>query len=301
MTDIASWIAVDWGTSNMRAWVIGPDDTVIATPTSDQGMGVLSREGFEPALLDLVGSYLPQSGKVPVIACGMVGARQGWIEAPYVATPCTAPGLAEAARPEVSDPRLDVRILPGVKQMDPPDVMRGEETQIAGFLADNPDFDGVLCLPGTHTKWVHVSAREMVSFRTFMTGELFALLSRHSVLRFSVGGDGWDDAAFRDGVNDALSSPQNLTTWLFSLRAGTLVNETPADVSRARLSGMLLGLELAGSRAYWLGRDIAIVGDPKLTALYRAALDMAGAPARELVGDDIALAGLKAAFKESDT
>ena len=195
MTKIADWIAVDWGTSNLRAWLMGKDG-VIGMVTSDKGMGALERDGFEPELLRLVGDYLPESGTVPVIACGMVGARQGWHEAPYVTTPCTAPGVGQAVTPEVRDPRLKVRILPGVSQASPADVMRGEETQIAGFLAANPEFDGVLCLPGTHTKWVHISAREIVSFRTFMTGEIFALLSGQSVLRHSVAGDGWHQAAF---------------------------------------------------------------------------------------------------------
>ena len=138
---------------------------------------------------------------MPVIACGMVGARQGWIEAPYSQVPCAPVGLS-MIKPVVEDTRLDVSILPGLSQTDPADVMRGEETQIAGYLAENPGFDGVLCLPGTHTKWAHISAGEVVSFRTFMTGELFALVSSQSVLRHSVGA-GWDGPAYRSAVSDA--------------------------------------------------------------------------------------------------
>ncbi|MGY3437262.1 MULTISPECIES: 2-dehydro-3-deoxygalactonokinase [unclassified Marinovum] len=298
MNTIANWIAVDWGTSNLRAWVMGPDGP-LEMVTSDKGMGALERDGFEPELLRLVEAYLPETGRVPVIACGMVGARQGWAEAPYVNVPCTAPGVAEAIHPEVSDPRLAVSILPGVAQASPADVMRGEETQIAGFLADNPEFDGVLCLPGTHTKWVHISAREIVSFRTFMTGEMFALLSGQSVLRHSVTGDGWDQAAFDAAVSDAMSASHKVTAQLFSLRAGSLLDGTEAATSKARLSGLLLGLEIAGAKDYWLGREIVLIGAPKLNALYRAALAPQGASVREMDGADIVLAGLNAAYEES--
>lgn len=291
----ADWIAVDWGTSNLRVWVMDRSGAVIETVSSDRGMGTLGAEGFEPVLREMIADWVPDAGQLPVIACGMVGARQGWVEAPYVATPCTAPGLSAAIKAPVQDARLDVRILPGVKQASPPDVMRGEETQIAGFLAAMPDFDGVLCLPGTHTKWVHISAREIVSFRTFMTGELFALLSRDSVLRFSVAGDGWDNAAFLEAVDDAMSSPQRVSARLFSLRAASLLEDTDPAVSRARLSGYLMGLEISGAKDYWLGRDIALIGAPGLTALYRDALAAQGAAPAQIDGADIALAGLKAA------
>ncbi|WP_204115565.1 2-dehydro-3-deoxygalactonokinase [Shimia biformata] len=291
----ASWIAVDWGTSNLRAWVMGPEGTVIAALGSDRGMGVLDPDGFEPALMDLIGAYLSEDGRVPVIACGMVGAKQGWAEAPYVAVPCPPPGLSEASHPTAADPRLDLRILPGVKQVNPCDVMRGEETQIAGFLRENPSFDGVICLPGTHTKWVHISARELVSFRTFMTGELFALLSKQSVLRHSVAADGWDNTAFAEAVSDAMSAPQRLAARLFSIRAGSLLEGTDVATGRARLSGWLMGLEIAGARDYWLGREVVLIGAPRLTALYYDALAAQGAEVREADGAEIVLAGLKAA------
>ena len=117
----------------------------------------LDRAGFEPALLELVGDWLPRDRQTPVIACGMVGARQGWVEVPYRQAPCKPVFFDTFGRPETSDPRLTVMILAGIKQIEPaPDVMRGEETQIAGFLLDDPRFEGVLCLPGTHTKWVRI-------------------------------------------------------------------------------------------------------------------------------------------------
>jgi len=289
------WIAVDWGTSAVRAWVIGADGTVIAARHGDRGMGGLARDGFEPALLELVGDALPAQGAVPVICCGMLGARQGWAEAPYAAVPCAPPSIDRATRVATADPRLAVHILPGIRQDRPADVMRGEETQIAGYLARDPSFDGVLCLPGTHTKWAHISAGEVVSFRTFMTGEIFALMSRSSVLRHGLDPDGWDDAAFAAAVGDALSRPAGFAAELFSIRAAGLLHDQPGAAATARLSGLLIGLELAGARPHWLGQDVRVVGSGRIAQAYATALAAQGAPVQRVDGDDMALKGLAAA------
>ena len=158
-----AWIAVDWGTSNLRIWAMDGADRVVAKASSDAGMATLSQTEFEPALIDLAQPFLREGHKMPVICCGMVGSRQGWAEAPYLQVPCKAPTGTDATRIQGRDPRIDVHILPGIKQTLRPDVMRGEETQIAGFLKFNPEFDGILCMPGTHTKWVHISAEEVAA------------------------------------------------------------------------------------------------------------------------------------------
>jgi 2-dehydro-3-deoxygalactonokinase len=196
---------------------------------------------------------------------------------------------------KAADPRLDVRIVPGLKQESPADVMRGEETQIAGFLAQRPQFDGVLCLPGTHCKWVRVSAGEVVSFQTYMTGELFGLLAGQSVLRFTVAGDGWEDGAFAEAVGAALSRPERALARLFSLRAEGLLRSLPAGVARARLSGTLIGTELAGARPYWLGQNVAIIGAEKLARAYAAALSAQGVSVERADAGKMTLAGLTAA------
>lgn len=292
MTD---WLAVDWGTSHLRVWAMSRTGTVKARRASDAGMGSLSRDGFEPALLDLASDLLG-SNQTPVIVCGMAGSRQGWAEAKYVATPCAPPGIDRATHVPTNDPRLAVHILPGVKQTTPADVMRGEETQIAGFLSLNQKFDGVICLPGTHTKWAHISAGEIVSFRTFMTGELFALLSQQSVLRHTVAGDGWDAEAFTDAVSTGMSNPAELAARLFSIRAEGLLNDLHADQARARLSGLLIGAELTAARPYWLGQHVALIGDDKLCKAYADALGAQGLPVERTDADRMTLEGLKAAY-----
>lgn len=289
------WIAVDWGTSQLRAWAMSPGGQVLAAANSDEGMGRLAPGGFEPALLRLIEPWLAVGRQMPVIACGMVGARQGWAEAPYRPVPCTpvAPG---ALMPVTTDPRIALRIVPGLSQRKPAaDVMRGEETQVAGVIATLPDFDGIACLPGTHTKWAHVSAGEVVSFQTFLTGEMFALLAGQSVLRHSVGSEGWDDAAFAEAVADAISSPARVASRLFGLRAEALLAGLAPETARSRLSGLLIGTELAAARPYWLGQRVVIVGADAPARAYVAALAAQGVQVEVLPADQMTLAGLSLA------
>ncbi|MEN9411183.1 MAG: hypothetical protein RL216_3157 [Pseudomonadota bacterium] len=287
------WIAVDWGTTNLRAFAMGRDG-VLAQATSEDGMGRLDRDGFEPALLRLIGPWLTDGAVTEVVACGMVGSRQGWHEAPYRAVPCAPLDPASLVTAPTRDARIRVRLVPGLKQALPADVMRGEETQIAGALALLPGFDGVVCLPGTHSKWAHLSAGEVVSFQTFMTGEMFALLSQASVLRHGMQGEGWDDAAFDAGVSDALSRPERIGAKLFGIRAEGLIAGLPAAAARARLSGLLIGMELAAARPYWLGQAVAIVGSEGISASYARALKGLGVEARLVKGGEAVLAGLAA-------
>jgi len=291
---VPDWIAVDWGTSRLRVWAMAADCTVIDQCASEDGMGSLTQTQFEPALLRLIGDWIGPQG-INIVACGMVGSRQGWAEAGYLAVPC-APIGGQMTRPPGIDQRLHIHIVPGLKQDRPADVMRGEETQIAGYLRANPGFDGVLCLPGTHTKWCHVSAGEVVSFRTFMTGELFALLGRHSVLRHSLTGDGLNDDAFKTAVNDTLSSPQALAARLFSLRAEGLLHGAGSAELRGQLSGTLIGAELAAARSYWLGQSVVLIGDPHLTRLYSLALANQAVDAQQFDAAKATITGLCAAY-----
>lgn len=293
------WIAVDWGTSNLRVWAMGAEG-VLAHAASDAGMGQLARDQFEPALLALIAPWLG-AGVKPVIACGMVGSRQGWFEAPYRAVPCTPLDRSGLVRVPVQDARIAVFIAPGLKQARPADVMRGEETQIAGALALHPAFDGVMCLPGTHSKWAQVSAGEVVSFQTYLTGELFALLSEHSVLRHGMAGSGWDEAAFDGGLSDALSRPDRIGAQLFTLRAEALIANLPPESARARLSGLLIGVELAAAKPYWLGQPVTLIGAEALCRIYARALSAQGVTARLLPATECTVAGLASLARQLET
>ncbi|PTX54855.1 2-dehydro-3-deoxygalactonokinase [Litoreibacter ponti] len=292
------WIAVDWGTSNLRVWAMTAEGEMLAHNGSDAGMSTLEPADFEVTLLAHIAPWLPAGRTTPVIACGMVGSRQGWAEAPYRAVPCPPSGVLIDV--PCKDARITMHILPGLKQEKSADVMRGEETQIAGFLAREPRYDGIVCLPGTHTKWAQISAGEVVSFQTFMTGEMFDLLSHASVLRHSLGeGKALDEASFADAVSDTMSRPEAVATQLFKIRAADLLFGASEAVCRGRLSGLLLGLELAAARPYWLGQPVCLVGAPSLNTLYAKALVIQGLEAPQYDADEMTLWGLSAAYKES--
>lgn len=291
-----SWVAVDWGTSQLRAWGLSEQNNIVCTASSDQGMGNLAPEQFESALLQLIGSWLSSDRRTPVIACGMVGARQGWIEAPYIEVPChVANELVEAP---TTDPRVQVYLCPGVKQMTPADVMRGEETQIAGVIEHDPKFNGFVCLPGTHSKWVHVENGVINRFTTFMTGELFALLNKQSVLRHSVNTNEFDLDAFLHALKTTHGAPDLLAANLFSIRSNDMLHNTPAAQLRAELSGMVIGAELSAVMSHYISDEaIIILGSDKLASLYQKGLEVMGKPSELVSGETFTLSGLKRAYR----
>lgn len=287
------WVALDWGTTNLSAYVIGKDNQILQRLQSDKGMSQLDPEKFEPALLDCIGPWLRNDEITPVIAYGMIGAQQGWLEAPYAVAPCLPVTAESVVTVPTKDPRISVQIVPGVCQRAPDDVMRGEETQIAGYLADHHGFGGVFCLPGKHSKWVRVADGQIRNFTTFMTGEMFGLLSNQSILRHCVGGSEWDDAAFVKSVEAAVRDPAGLTAKLFSLRPQALLNGTPSGTLKATLSGFLIGTELAAARQIWDRRDIVIVGDRENARLYKTALATLGKAALTYDSDSAIVQGLR--------
>lgn len=291
----ALWIAADWGNTNLRLWFMGPDDVVLAERNVARGFGGLEPDAWEPLLLDACGDMLAPDRETEVLICGAAGSRGGWHETPYRSVPCTPNGGERAVVVPTSDPRVAVRILPGVNQLDPPAVMRSEETQVAGYLSIHPEFDGVVCLPGTHTKWVHVSAGEMVSFMSAMTGELFALLAKHSILRRTIAAEGHDEAAFLAGVEASFRDPGRLVNALISLRAKALLAELDPVSGRSYLSGLLVGADLTSARPYWLGREVAVIGAEPIAGHFASALKAQGVPVRMADGKQMSLAGLVAA------
>lgn len=296
------WVAVDWGTSNLRAWGVDAAGAVTVSRGSPNGMGKLTREQFPGALSDLLEGVEGQSGgPVQVLICGMAGARQGWLEAPYLQAPTDLRGLLDGAvRPEMPDARLAPAILPGVCQKIPgsDNVMRGEETQLLGLAALNPGFSGVVCMPGTHSKWAQLSGTRIERFATAMTGELFEVLKTHSVLRHSLAGDldgpGRADG-FATGVQIGIDHPERLLGQLFEVRAGSLLSGRQPDWCAGYLSGLLIGSEIGANRE-WIGTaEVPLIGSAALCALYGQALARIGVRSRLVDATEAVLAGLKAA------
>ncbi|WP_136253514.1 2-dehydro-3-deoxygalactonokinase [Onishia niordana] len=314
-----SWIAVDWGSSNLRAWALNDEDQVIAETSSPRGMLGLTPDEFEDALRDVIGDWLPaEDNGIEVLICGMAGARQGWVEAAYLPLADDSDVLAELGTRltpvPTKDPRLQVQIVPGLCQQPDTaptpqgfDVMRGEETQLAGLVARRPGFDGAVCLPGTHAKWARLKGGRISGFTTFMSGELFKLLSRDSVLRHSLNSEdlagSLDDeaqqAAYLEGIDTALSDPGRLSAELFGIRARDLLDSRlPSGTARgawlgARLSGLVLGLELSGATAHLAtGSQVVLIGAESLCQRYRLALEHLGFAVAIEANADMILSGL---------
>jgi 2-dehydro-3-deoxygalactonokinase len=303
MGDHTQWVAVDWGTSNVRAWGISADGLTTFSAESDKGMSRLSPAQFSDALGDLLAGELSanDSGSTEIIVCGMAGARQGWLEAPYIDAPANLNTLLHGAvRPTDPSGRFSPSILPGVAQRSAgrEDVMRGEETQLLGLLALQPGFSGVVVLPGTHSKWVLVDDGKLTRFSTALTGELFELLSAHSVLRHTVNGtqSGEEaDEGFAAGVDIGIETPDQLMASLFRARAASLLSGRSAEWCRGYLSGLLIGSEIGAHRSWLSGVELPLIGSRKLAERYRTAFSRAGTPSRLIDATEATLAGLKQA------
>ena len=285
------WIAVDWGTSSFRAYLI-ENDVVSDTIETKDGMKFVKNNNFENTFINLIGKWLIKDKKIDVLASGMLGARQGWIEAPYKKAPCNLNNINYVS-PILTDNRISLKIFSGISQNDPPDVMRGEETQIAGFLTDNNKFNGSICLPGTHSKWIKINKNSLEKIKTFMTGELFEIISNNSVLTHSVKSNNLDKTEVLNSANKIMNNPELFANSLFQLRADDLLNSKGAIIYRSRLSGYLLGMELIGSIEFWKNNDIVLIGNIDLIDFYENALIKKVSSIQKFTSEDMVLKGLQ--------
>ena len=285
------WIAVDWGTTSFRAYLMVNNDVLENVETND-GMKFVQNQHFENTLVRIIEPWLDHKHKIEILASGMVGSKQGWIEAPYQKTPCNLNNI-EFISPSVKDNRFSLKIFSGVSQHNTPDVMRGEETQIAGFLYDNPNFNGSICLPGTHSKWVNIENGNIINFKTFMTGELFEIISKNSILIHSVTSNKVLKNELKMAVDEIFNNPEIFGNALFQLRADDLINSKGSKVYKSKLSGYLLGLELVGSLELWKKKDVILIGNPDLTELYEYILRNRVNSIKNFLSKDMVLKGLK--------
>ena len=291
----AAYIAVDWGTSSFRLWLVDRGGDILGERRSDEGMMAAGRLGFPTVLqshLEAVGA----AQGLPVVICGMAGARQGWVEAGYVDTPASLASVLKHAVPVPGQDR-DIRILPGIAQRDrkAPDVMRGEETQLLGVLGPDAADDAVVCMPGTHSKWVRVRGGTVERFATFMTGELFGAVSRETILSHAVSGadEAEDIDAFRSAVIAAFEAPAFAANLLFQVRSGQLLYGGKPSSAREKISGTLIGLELAAGLAGEVPTTgITLVASGRLQMLYKLAFDAVAVPIRSIGAEDAVRRGL---------
>lgn len=277
-------IGLDWGTSSARAYAFAADGAVLGESAAPLGILHLGNLSYPDALRRLTERWAEHLGRVPVLAAGMVGSRQGWREAPYVDCPASLARIAAGVVPVETDVAR-VSMVPGLLCAGAdgsPDVIRGEETQVAGLDLEGT---GLVVLPGTHSKWVRTEGRTVADFATFMTGEVYAVLLEHSILGRLATGRGSDPGAFREGVAVALRSSRTASALLhdlFTARTRALAGTLPQAGVSDYLSGVLIGSEIASAlRAFGSGgATVVLVGEPGLCARYREALALAGREAR---------------------
>lgn len=269
-----AWTGALYSRNAFRIWHFDTQGKVLTSTTAP---GHSSQD-----LADALTSSGPTPTR-PVISAGLN-------EGGYRDTPCTP--LPETLRP-APHAAFQHAPIPGLAQPSPVHVARGAETAIAGFLALNPDFDGTLCLPGEITTWAQISADEIVSFQTFLSTEI----AHDQAANLGLSTSDHDSATFTEALNDTLSSPERLTARLASLRAEGLRNNLSQTQARARLWGALIGAELAATRAFWLGQNIAVIGDAPLAGLYIDALGAQGALPTQADHEAMVIKGLSAAYK----
>jgi 2-dehydro-3-deoxygalactonokinase len=284
-----SLIAADWGTTNFRMFLYDETGLVLARHAANIGLKNLGVLSFEKALLSVLKDDFAQCEHLPILLSGMVGSRQGWIEAPYLSCPADLKTLTESIIKAPSE-RLNVAIIPGVFAESPGtgllNVMRGEETQIIGLLQTDPS-DGFIVLPGTHSKWTLIRDQKIMSFSTHMTGEMYQVLKAHSILGQLMESHEDSDDIFLKGVERGMYNRAFLSV-IFSVRTEALFNKIPPQYLSTYLSGILIGAEVIAEVERHGHSSVRLVGEGYLVELYEKALIYAG------FKDVIRVNGLKA-------
>ena len=269
----AKLIGLDWGTSSLRAYLIGAQGAVLDTCHAPEGIMQMQDGKHEATLVRLLEPWL-QVEKLPVIASGMITSRNGWVETPYLPLPVSANHLAQALTAFSTSSKLDLHFITGLStdRNGAPDVMRGEETQIIGAIESGLN-DADIVLPGTHSKWVSVRGGRIHSFTTFMSGEIFAALRQHTILGKLMNDAEFNEQGFIRGVTDGFDAGSQLLHRLFHVRTLPLFELMRAEEVSDYLSGMLIGAEIHGAMDKGLGSgQITIVGSHSLSDRYAIAL-----------------------------
>lgn len=283
-------IGIDWGTSSLRAFLIGSNGEILARIASSEGIMHVENGDFEAVFERLIGDWV-NAGELPIIASGMITSRNGWVETPYAPVPLDASDLARALVPHRTAKGVDLRFITGVTtdHRSGPDVMRGEETQIIGASALGMS-DGTFVMPGTHSKWIRVSGGKIEDYATYMTGEVYAALREHTILGTLIEDGPFDECGFERGVNAGLENGSSLLHDLFHVRTLPLMGRIKGSQVADYLSGILIGAEIKAAKERGDATDsVTIVGRNDLTDRYTAALTLADIQNRAAPDDVVAM------------
>ncbi len=284
-------IGIDWGSTNLRAWRFDAAGAMLEAREAPFGIMRLPTGGFDAAFAEVVGEWLAD-GEANVLIAGMAGSRQGWLEVPYLDCPAGAAEIAAATQVLPIAPAT-VRIIPGLRCRDAdgvPDVMRGEETKLVALMARHGAGEASICLPGTHAKWARVAGGRVHGFATAMTGDAFAALSHHTILRHSCPpppAGVMPPPGFMAGIAQARRKG-GLLRQMFGIRARGLMGEMPETEGSGFLSGLLIGHDVAAALEMGVAPPIILAGADELVRLYAVALDAWGIPHERATGEPAA-------------
>ena len=292
---MAEWIALDWGTSSFRAYLVR-DKFILDKISTNDGMKFVSKANFKNILIKNICVWLKSYNIKTILVSGMVGSKQGWVEVPYKKCPCSVLKL-NFTKIKISK-KINVIILSGISQQRPDDVMRGEETQIAGYLLKNKFFEGSICLPGTHSKWVQILDMKIIKFNTFLTGELFEIIKKNSILCHNLNSNKIDEKIVLKSAKNIMVDPSFFTNKLFNIRAKGLLRDTSDIENNSILTGYILAMEIIASKSYWENKDVILIGSKKLNRLYELILHKKCKSITNIKSDEMTVKGLSF-FKEN--
>ncbi|NIB44206.1 2-dehydro-3-deoxygalactonokinase [Pseudomaricurvus alkylphenolicus] len=297
MTLPIKYIAVDWGSSSFRAYLVDEDRQIIQQVENDRGVLCHKQEEFTDTLASACSDWLDNDPNLPIVMAGMIGSRNGWQETDYVSCPADASAIASHIARLESELATDILLVPGVCGKSPnglADVMRGEEVQILGALEQYQSSDALICLPGTHSKWAQVHDSNIKHFSTFFTGEMFALLNHHSSIGSILENKEYSEDDFFRGLQCSRKDG-GLLQHVFSTRASLLSSQWDGESLHSYLSGIVIGNEFKGACELYGQPDssnLLLVGNSQLQKLYRQAADFYGFSSFSIAAESAFISGL---------
>ena len=292
--DEIDWIAIDWGTTNFRAWII-KNNKILKEINRPHGIKNIPNKNFEDILNKNIKIPKKNNRKIKIISCGMIGSKQGWLDTGYEKNlNLTKNNLVKV---KTKNKNIDFYIVKGLSQKQPYDVIRGEETQILGYLESDKKFSGFICLPGTHSKWIKITKGKLINFKTYMTGELFEIISRNSILKYSINDKKINLKIFKNSVMLSQKKYFNLFDYLFEFRSRSLLTKKKY-YPKSELLAYLIGNEIKSNINELRNFKVIIIGSDYNSKLYSQAMQILKIDNKIINSKNITINGLRILFNK---
>ena len=288
------WIAIDWGTTNFRAWFI-KNDKVVKKIHKPHGIKNIQNKNYENILVNNIELPKKINNKIKIISCGMIGSKQGWLDCGYEKNLSLKKN--NLVKVETKNKYLDFYIVKGLSQTKPFDVIRGEETQVLGYLQSNQKFTGFICLPGTHSKWIKITRGKVVKFKTYMTGELFEIITKNSILNYSIKDKKINEKIFENSVILSQKTNFNIFDYLFEFRSRTLLSKKKY-YPKSELLAFLIGNEIKSNVKNIKDSKVIIIGSHNNSKLYSQAMQILKLNNTIVDSTNVTITGLKTLFNK---